>query len=305
MDFRVSPDPAELEAALAGGSHSPLEQRALLRAFRAVLRPIARLAVGRGLPFGELEEALKQCFVEAARAAHPGVVPNRAVSRVSATTGLNRREVTRLMQRGAGEAAAARPSPATQVFTRWLSDPALRDADGNPMALPPQGASPSFESLANSVTRDVHPRTLLEELTRLGLARVDEADGRVHLLHSAFVPRADLDRMLAFLGANVGDHLAAAVDNVLSDGSRHFEQALFADELSDASLAEVRELVSTEWQRLLNTLAPALQALIDADKSAGRPAEQRLRIGLFAYTDAMTPAPDAAPATPVSPPKEN
>jgi hypothetical protein len=305
MDFRVSPDPAELEAALAGGSHSPLEQRALLRAFRAVLRPIARLAVGRGLPFGELEEALKQCFVEAARAAHPGVVPNRAVSRVSATTGLNRREVTRLMQRGAGEAAAARPSPATQVFTRWLSDPALRDADGNPMALPPQGASPSFESLANSVTRDVHPRTLLEELTRLGLARVDEADGRVHLLHSAFVPRADLDRMLAFLGANVGDHLAAAVDNVLSDGSRHFEQALFADELSEASLAEVRELVSTEWQRLLNTLAPALQALIDADKAAGRPGDQRLRIGLFAYTDAMAPVPDAPPEPTVRPSKEN
>jgi hypothetical protein len=37
---------------------------------------------------------------------------------------------------------------------------------------------------------------------------------------------------------------------------------------------------------------------------AGRPAEQRLRIGLFAYTDAMTPAPDAAPAPTVSPAKE-
>jgi hypothetical protein len=209
------------------------------------------------------------------------------------------------MQRADGEAAPARPSPATQAFTRWLTDPALLDAEGAPIALAPQGPAPSFESLANSITRDVHPRTLLEELTRLGLARVDEADGRVHLLHSAFVPRADLDRMLAFLGANVGDHLAAAVDNVLSDGSRHFEQALFADELSEASLAEVRERVSNEWQRLLHTLAPALQALIDADKAAGRPADQRLRIGLFAYTDAMAPAPDPAPAASVSSPEEN
>src|SRR5438132_246446 len=79
--------------------------------------------------------------------------------------------------------------------------------------------APSFESLAHSITRDVHPRTLLEELTRLGLARVDDRDGRVHLLHTAFVPRADRDRMLAFLGANVGDHLAAAVDNVQADGN--------------------------------------------------------------------------------------
>jgi hypothetical protein len=302
MDWRTSENPAETEAGALG--HSSLAQRALLRACQAVLRPVARLAVGRGLLFGDVAEVLKQCFVEAARAAHPGVVPNRAVSRISATTGVNRREVTRLMQRPDGEAAPARPSPATQVFTRWLSDPALRDAEGAPLTLAAQGPSPSFESLANSVTRDVHPRTLLEELTRLGLARVDEADGRVHLLRSAFVPRADLDRMLAFLGANVGDHLAAAVDNVLSDGSRHFEQALFADELSDASLAEVRELVSTEWQRLLNTIAPALQALIDADKAAGRPAGQRLRIGLFAYTDAMAPVPDAAPEPTAPPSKE-
>jgi hypothetical protein len=125
----------------------------------------------------------------------------------------------------------------------------------------------------------------------------------VHLLRSAFVPREDRDRMLAFLGANVGDHLCAAVDNVLSDGSRHFEQALFADELSDASLGEARALVTAEWQRLLHTLAPALQALIDADKAAGRAAGQRMRIGLFAYTDAMAPA--DAPRSPIPPSEEN
>jgi hypothetical protein len=296
MDLRASPDPLAAGIPAEVAIHSPLRQRALLQACRAMLRPLARLAVGRGLPFGELAEVLKQSFVEAARDAHPGVPPHRAVSRISATTGLNRREVTRLMQRAEGESAPARPAPATQAFTRWLSDAALQGPDGTPMALPAQGPAPSFESLAHSVTRDVHPRTLLEELSRLGLARVDEADGRVHLLRSAFVPRADLDRMLAFLGANVGDHLAAAVDNVLTDGSRHFEQALFADELSHASLAEVRALVSAEWQRLLHTLAPALQTLIEADKSSGRAADQRLRIGLFAYTGAMAPA--AQPPTP-------
>jgi hypothetical protein len=220
------------------------------------------------------------------------VLPHRAVSRISTTTGLNRREVTRLMQREGGE-APARPSPATQAFTRWLTDPAFAAANGVPAPLPPQGPGPSFESLAHSVTRDVHPRTLLEELSRLGLARVDEADGRVHLVTSDFVPRADLDRMLAFLGANVGDHLSAAVANVLGDGRRHFEQAIFADELSDASLEAAKGLVSDQWQELLHTLAPALQALIDADKAEGRPAGQRLRIGLFAFTDAMA-APDGA-----------
>jgi hypothetical protein len=302
MDLDPFP-PTEPDAEPAPGGHATLAQRALLQACRAVLRPLAKLAVGRGLPFGELGEVLKQEFVEAARAAHPGVAPTRAVSRISTATGLNRREVTRLMQRAEGERAPARPSPATQAFTRWLSDPALRGPDDHPMPLAPQGPAPSFESLANSVTRDVHPRALLEELSRLGLARVAEEDGRVHLLRSAFVPRADRDRMLAFLGANVGDHLAAAADNVLADGGRHFEQALFADELSEVSLVEIRTLVSAEWQRLLHTLAPALQALIDADKAAGCIADQRIRIGLFTYTDAMPPAGEA-PVPPLSHPKE-
>jgi hypothetical protein len=299
MDLLATSPVLTHDTELAVDARSPLEQGALLRACRAVLRPLAQLAVARGLPFTEVSEMLKQSFVEAARAAHPGVLPHRAVSRISTTTGLNRREVTRLMQRQGGE-APARPSPATQAFTRWLTDPAFTAANGVPAPLPPQGPAPSFESLAHSVTRDVHPRTLLEELSRLGLARVDEADGRVHLVTSDFVPRADLDRMLSFLGANVGDHLSAAVANVLSDGRRHFEQALFADELSDASLEAAKGLVSDQWQELLHTLAPALQALIDADKAEGRPAGQRLRIGLFAFTDAMGAPEGASAGSPVS-----
>lgn len=303
MTLRDPSSTPDSSADAASGGHSPGEQRALLRACRAVLAPLARLAVGHGLTFTVLVEVLKQGFVQAARAAHPAVAAHRAVSRISTTTGLNRREVTRLLQRADREVPIA-PSPATQAFTRWLSDPAFRGPDGAPVPLRVQGAAPSFDSLANSITRDVHPRTLLEELSRLGLARVD-TEGRVHLLHSAFVPRADRERMLAFLGANVGDHLCAAVSNVLSDGSRHFEQALFADELSAESLAQAKAMVSEQWQRLLHTMAPALQALIDADKAGGRPTEHRLRIGLFAFTDAMHPDVDSSRSTSPSTAKES
>ncbi|MEJ5991087.1 DUF6502 family protein [Ramlibacter sp. PS3R-8] len=304
MTQRDAPFPPDTAVTAASAGHSPGEQRALLRACRAVLAPLARLAVGHGLTFSAVTEVLKQGFVQAARAAHPGAAAHRAVSRISTTTGLNRREVTRLMQRADGDVPVA-PSPATQAFTRWLTDPAFRGADGAPMALRVQGPAPSFESLANSITRDVHPRTLLEELSRLGLARAD-TEGSVRLLHNAFVPRADRERMLAFLGANVGDHLAAAVSNVLDDGRRHFEQALFADELSAESMAQAKVLITEQWQGLLHTLAPALQALIDADKAAGRPADQRLRIGLFAFTEAMHPAEAMAPPSPTqSPSKES
>lgn len=83
------------------------------------------------------------------------------VSRVSTATGLARREVGRLLQADATEPPAQRWL-AGELFARWLTDSQGSYADGRPLPLPRQGAAPSFEALAQSVTRDVHPRSLLD-----------------------------------------------------------------------------------------------------------------------------------------------
>ena len=163
-------------------------------AIAALLQPIAELAVARGLPFAAVEELFKAAFVEAARRAQPESAGGRIVSRVATATGLTRREVTRLVEAddSAGGPPPVRPSPATQVFTRWRADPALRDRRGRPRALPRQGPAPSFEALARSVTQDVHPRSLLDELCRLGLAEV--VDDEVRLLRESVVAGRDSER---------------------------------------------------------------------------------------------------------------
>jgi Family of unknown function (DUF6502) len=277
------------------------EAQALQDALRAVLAPLAQLAVERGLPYAALEQSMKQAVVQAAAAAHPQVAAHRSVSRISTATGINRREVTRLLQ--AGAAAPRRPrSLASALFAHWLSDPAYLDADGAARELPRLGAAPSFETLAQAVTRDVHPRSLLDELLRLKLATLDEATDRVALQRGGFVPRGDRTRMLGFLADNVGDHLRAAVDNLRADGGRHYEQAVFADGLSAESVRRMRSLVGPQWKALLETLVPALEQSVRAD--AGLPAEhkQRMRIGLYAFDD--VPGADARDApTPTPQPK--
>ncbi|MBX3621133.1 MAG: hypothetical protein KF891_14275 [Rhizobacter sp.] len=283
-------------AALAAPA-SP-EATALLDACRALLRPLADLAIARGLHHADLDELLRSAFVDAALAAHPDVTPHRAVSRVSTATGLHRREVNRLLQRE--PVAVAKRSPATQVFTRWLSDPAWHEHGAPRPFLPRQGAGASFEALAQSVTKDVHPRSLLEELCRLGLARLDEAGERVELLGERFAPAGDEARMLGFTASNVGDHLRAAVDNVLAQQPRHLEQALFADELSRESVLRLQPRVREQWQHLLRSLAPVVQKAIDDDQAQGRAQDQRIRVGLYAYTEAMPP--DTTPGGPESPP---
>ncbi|MDP1693835.1 MAG: DUF6502 family protein [Burkholderiaceae bacterium] len=268
----------------------PRDDAALTRAIEQMLGPLARLAIARGLTFPALKELLKQEFVRAARAAQPGGGA-RDISRVATATGLTRREVTRLSLEKP-PALADRPSPATQLFTRWQADRKLRDRRGKPKALPRQGPAPSFEALAQAITRDVHPRSLLDELVRLGLAAHDAQTDTVRLLEDAFVPRNDQARMVGFLGQNVGDHLAATVANVLGDKRQHFEQALFADELSDPSVAAAKKLVNAQWRGLMAALVPELEELARADQAATKRnpahrADRRLRVGLYSFDDTM------------------
>jgi hypothetical protein len=265
----------------------------VLSALLDIFEPLAHLCVSKGIRIQAVEERVRSAFVSAARQAHSAPASGRFASRISAATGLTRREVTRLAAENKPRAARSR-SPITELFTHWLSDPQLRGPDDKPMALPRQGPAPSFESLANSATRDVHPRTLLEELCRLQLGSHDLENDTVHLLQDAFVPRGDWQRMMAFLGDNVGDHFRAAVANVLADGKQQLEQAIFADELSRESLVQARELMSHQWRALLTQVGPQLERLIEEDRLAGRCQDQCIRIGLFTWSQAMLAvAPDA------------
>ncbi|MBI5484990.1 MAG: hypothetical protein HY888_11085 [Deltaproteobacteria bacterium] len=271
---------------------APQPDAALIEALNRLLLPLARLCLANGVTFATAEEIFKQAFVSEADALQPGAPNHGAVSRISIATGLNRREVTRLTQ-SKTVSRTTKPPVASEVFARWTTNSALRDQNGVPCALKRQGPSPSFEALSQSITRDVHPRSVLDELVRLGLVRHDEESDSVTLLRSDFIPSSDSRQMLGFLGDNVGDHLGAAVENVICDGHQHFEQAVFGDELSAESVETLRPLVTAHWQALRNAMVPAITDLIEADRSAGRVADQRVRIGLYTFAEAATKAEQA------------
>jgi hypothetical protein len=270
---------------------------ALQAALARLLAPLAQLAVDKGLPYSVLDELLRAAVVASAHAAHPTLPEHRRASRVSAATGLNRREVNRLLALQTQSAAQpARPlSPAAAVFAHWRASPVYRTRAGAPRVLPRTGAAPSFESLAQEVTRDVHPRALLEELLRLHLAVHDAQRDTVALAKFNFVPRGDAERMVHWLGANVGDHLAGAVANLSSDEPRHADQAISADGLSAQSLSQVRPVVHAHWLRLHDELVPLLERLIEHDAQSSDGPTYRVRFGIYGY-DTVTAPPTEVPA---------
>ena len=157
------------------------EDEALRQALERLLVPLAQLAVARGVPYAVIDETLRRAFVAVAHAAHTGLPEHRRASRISAATGLHRREVNRLLEQAAQPRSDAPPrSPAAMVFAHWRSDKRYRTRGGAARVLPRVGPAPSFEALAHEVTRDVHPRALLEELLRLKQATLDPPERPGH-----------------------------------------------------------------------------------------------------------------------------
>jgi len=259
--------------------------QALAETLASVLRPLARLAIAQRLPYAAAQELLKRAYVREGLHAQPGPNAPSTVSRISNATGISRREVKRL---NANEPRRARPqrSLAAELFAHWTTAREFRDRRGAPRVLARQGAGASFENLAQSATRDVHPRSMLDELLSLGLVKHDLERDTIALVRDTFVPRGDAARMLGFLGDNVGDHASAAVANVLTDGSQHFEQAVFADELSDQSVKNAHAAIQAQWRTLIDALVPTLEKMIDDDRAKGRARNRRLRIGLYSYNEA-------------------
>lgn len=252
-------------------------QQAMLR----LLEPLARLALAQGLTLQPMAELLKLALVSAARRDEP----DASMSRLAVRTGVHRKDLRRI-----AEHPVPRPTraPAPEVFARWLADPAYLTARGRPRVLPrvavPDGG-PSFEALSASVTTDVHPRAVLDELLRLGLVELDDRD-RVRLVAAAYVPAGDRADMLRILADNVGDHLDAATANLRAGGERHLEQAVFSDGLSAESAEAFNRATRRAWERIQADLMPVLQRLYDGDRERGSPGGHRVRLGVYGYVEA-------------------
>jgi hypothetical protein len=156
--------------------------------------------------------------------------------------------------------------------------------------------APSFDDLVRSISTDVHPRTVLNELLRLELVRVE---GEViHLKVNAFVPNPDFAHMLAYLGANLHDHAAAATHNVLAEGPAFLEQSIYSDAIPAEAVKELDAMARNEWTHMLKRVVPEV-ARHETGKSNPDEAGQqptlhtvRMRIGMYFY------AGDDRPTTP-------
>jgi hypothetical protein len=263
---------------------------ALFASVAAILRPQAKLLIAHGIPLSTVVEMMKKAYVRVADEEYGIGGQTPTDTRVSLLTGVHRKDVRRIRAEGPDEAPVTRGLDAlSEVVTRWISDRRYCGRDGRPRALPRHagdGPGHSFDSLAYGVSSDLKPRTILDELERLGIVRVEEA--RVVLETEAFIPDRGSDESLHYFGANVRDHILAATHNICGQTPPMLEQSVFSEALSPESANELLHLSRELWSEMLKRMIRRTAELEIRDAAAGR-ATQRINLGVYFHSETRPP----------------
>lgn len=264
---------------------------ALRAALARLLRPAIRLAIRHGLMYPAFAELLKEVYVDVA--ARDFALTGKGVtdSRVTLLTGVHRKDVRRLRETRDGLRDPAPPrslSLGAQIAAAWNSRTDCVDADGQPRPLPRLASAAggaSFETLVQSVSKDIRPRAVLDEWTRLGVVDIDADTDVVTLRAGAFVPADGFVEKAFYVGQNVHDHLAAAAHNLDGDQPPRLERCVHYAHVPAAAIPELAALAETTGMRALRAVnARILSGALP--RTAGEP-DQRVNFGMWFFAEPM------------------
>ena len=265
---------------------APEPPKALVDALARMLVPLVRLLLSHGVTHPFLGNLLKRAYVDVAESEFAIEGRAQTISRLSLLTGIHRKDVKRLrLEPGPVSSIPRNVSLGAQLVARWMGLAEFRDESG-PLRLPrlaTADGSPSFESLVESVSKDIRPRAILDEWVRLGAVHIDEQD-RVCLSEHAFVPEKGFDEKASWLGRSLRDHLAAFARNLAGRESPLLERTVYYDELSVASVEELSELsrsLGVEALEVVNRRALELQRRDAAAADQSR----RMSFGVYFYEE--------------------
>ncbi|MEM7257142.1 MAG: DUF6502 family protein [Pseudomonadota bacterium] len=264
---------------------------ALDTAIRRLLRPLIRLLLRNGMAYADFTSLLRREFVEVA--AEDFTLPGRkqSVSRVSVITGINRKEVKRILD-NPDELASAENNRAARVISGWMRDDEFTDSNDAPRPLSWGVAESSyrFENLVKKHSGDMPARSVLDELVRVGAVTLDE--DTVTLTATGYIPAASNEELLHLSGVAIADLINTIDYNLDSvNPQTRLQLSVAYDNVSQQGVELFRNLSKEKSIELLNYLD---SFLVTQDRSANPSIEGegrfRTGLGLYYFEESVDPA---------------
>lgn len=250
----------------------------LLQACYSFMLPVAKFLLRSGISFTEFLEVSKAAFVNVATEEYGIRGRPTNISRVSAMTGIARKEVRRLRETFSEYESRPeiRVGPLTEVLHRWFTDPDFTE-DGKPRVLKLKGAG-SFAQLVRKYAGDLPWGAVKVELMRSGA--VKEVNGNLHAVRRHLIP-ADLDDRLTLsleLGLRAHARTVAYNCDPERQGESMFERVVYSDTVPEAKIAALRATL----QRRATAFTGRVDDLL-AQTEEGKGGGTGTRIGLGIY----------------------
>jgi hypothetical protein len=169
-------------------------KQTLLAAFRVLMGPLVRILLRQGISYAEFAEVAKAVYVEVALKDFKVSGRKATRTRIAVMTGLTRKEVKRVIDEAVKERYELKTNynRLGRVLVGWHTDPDFTGPYGMPLELQYESANSDELTFAELVRRhsgDMSPRSILDELVRVGAVR--ETDGGwFRILRRDYIPEA-------------------------------------------------------------------------------------------------------------------
>ena len=260
----------------------------ILKAFRLLLQPLARILLRSGITWKEAAEVCKASFVEVATNEFGLHGRPTNISRVAIMTGLGRRDVSRLRKLIDSEQLPdlSKMNNATRVLTGWYLDPDyLMDSDV-PREIMFEGDNVSFSALTRKYAGDIAPITMLRELLRVGAVK-EGADGVLQVLKRYYMP-LQMDADAFFRAGSALRDLGNTIDYDLvrkTDQPTRFEGRATNSNVRSVDVPEFRAFLETEGQALLERVDEWLSHHEPSEDTRRKYKTTRMGIGIYQIQD--------------------
>ena len=251
---------------------------------RIMLRPLAQYCIRHSIGVQEILEDLKITLLSVAQAKLEGSGDELNVSRLTAMTGVHRRDVRRICKHQ--DENTEPQSPISKIIGRWLTDPNFRRRDGRPKVLTVSEERNELAELVALVCSDLHHGTVLTELERLGA--IERSPKGIRLLRSTYVARSNTKEGYRFLAEDMRDLISAA-DRNLSEKLEvpNLHITTIFDKISNASIPAIRQWLLEQGTSLHEKVRDFLaQHDCDTNKElSSKEGVSRVVLGTFSLTE--------------------
>ncbi len=231
-------------------------EKALPAALQTLLRPLVRILLRNGIAYGAFAELAKKIYVDVAYQEHAYPGKKQTISRVSAITGLTRKEAKRQLEleEADDQGANERYSRAIRVISGWLNDARYWDDKGSPIDLPADNGEPSFASLVKKYSGDIPTQAMLQTLSSAGSVTTTDS-GTIRLISHAYIPGNDPVDKINILGTDASELISTIDHNLTAPESQlRFQRKVSSRQVCLDDISEFKQLSAQRSQALLEEL---------------------------------------------------